>query len=135
MTRAKPLILIADDESHILHVVALKLGNAGYDIVTAADGEEALELALERLPDLLITDYHMPHLNGLDLCRKLTSHARTAHVPALMLTARGAALTDEEVRGTNISGVLSKPFSPREVLLRVRELLSVPQEVAGGLSG
>lgn len=123
MSRPKPLILIADDESHILHVVRLKLANAGYEVVTAADGEEGLEVALERLPDLVITDYQMPHLNGLDLCRKLKAEARTAHVRALMLTARGASLSEEEMQGTNIAGVLSKPFSPREVLLRVKELL------------
>jgi two-component system, OmpR family, alkaline phosphatase synthesis response regulator PhoP len=129
MSRPKPLILIADDESHILHVVHLKLTNAGYDVVTAGDGEEALELALDRLPDLVITDYQMPHLNGLDLCRRLKSEAKTALVPALMLTARGASLSDDEVRGTNIAGVLSKPFSPREILVRVRELLGAAHEI------
>lgn len=130
MSRPKPVILIADDESHILHVVRLKLINAGYEVVTAGDGEEGLELALERLPDLVITDYQMPHLNGLELSRKLKAEGRTAYVPVLMLTARGASLSEEEMRGTNIAGVLSKPFSPREVLARVRELLKEPQPAA-----
>jgi len=57
-------ILVADDESHILHVVSLKLRNAGFQVVTARDGQEALELAQQEMPDLLITDYHMPQLSG-----------------------------------------------------------------------
>jgi response regulator RpfG family c-di-GMP phosphodiesterase len=64
-------ILVADDESHILHVVSLKLRNAGYSVVTACDGQEALELAQAELPDLLIIDYHMPRLSGLELCQRL----------------------------------------------------------------
>ena len=64
-------ILVADDESHILNVVSLKLSNAGYDVVTASDGQEAFELATAQRPDLIITDYHMPLLSGLELCQKL----------------------------------------------------------------
>ena len=68
-------ILVADDESHILHVVSLKLRNAGYRVVTARDGQEALELAQQEHPDLLITDYHMPQLSGLELCQRLQQAA------------------------------------------------------------
>ena len=65
--------MVADDESHILHVVSLKLRNAGFEVITAADGQEALELAIAERPDLLITDYHMPQLSGLELCQKLNT--------------------------------------------------------------
>ncbi|NJL30713.1 MAG: response regulator [Phycisphaerales bacterium] len=123
MNRSKPLILIADDEVHILHVVSLKLRNAGYDIITAEDGEEAFELATARQPDLIITDFHMPYMTGLELCSKLKEQASTAATPALMLTARGFTLPAEALEQTNITGVLSKPFSPREVLARVQELI------------
>lgn len=123
MNREKPLILVADDETHILHVVSLKLSNAGYDIVTAEDGEEALELALSRHPDLIITDYQMPMLTGLELCMKLKEHAATRTTPALILTARGISLTEEQMEQTNIVGVMSKPFSPREVLAHVQRLV------------
>src|SRR5438874_11402246 len=82
-------ILVADDESHILHVVSLKLRNAGYRVVTARDGQEALELATIEKPDLLITDYHMPQLSGLELCQKLKQDPATRQIPTIMLTARG----------------------------------------------
>lgn len=118
-----PTILCVDDESHILHVVSLKLRNAGYKVITAEDGEEALQVALEQRPDLLITDYQMPFLTGLELCLELKRHAATASIPALMLTARGFALPREQLDQTNIASVLAKPFSPRDVLARVQELI------------
>ena len=121
-------ILVADDESHIVNVVRLKLSNAGYQVVAAGDGEEAYEAAVESPPDLLITDYHMPFMSGLELCERLKRTPQTQHVPALMLTARGYSLKQEDLIRTNIVGVLSKPFSPREVLARVQELVgAVPQ--------
>ena len=127
----KPLILVADDETHILHVVSLKLRNAGFDVVTAEDGEEAFEIAIEQSPDLLITDYQMPYLNGLELCQKLNETEATADLPAVMLTARGFKLSQDDMDQTNIVGVLSKPFSPREVLRKVQELLGqTPAEEA-----
>lgn len=117
------LILVVDDESHILHVVSLKLRNAGYQVVTAQDGEEGFELALQCRPALVITDFQMPFMTGLELCEKLKEHPATAETPALMLTARGFSLNHDDVGRTNIEGVLSKPFSPREVLTRVQELI------------
>jgi two-component system phosphate regulon response regulator PhoB len=109
MDREKPLILVVDDETHILHVVSLKLTRAGYDVITAEDGEEALELALEELPDVVITDFQMPIMTGLDLCIQMRQHKETANTPALMLTARGFGLDEDQIRQTNIVDVLSKP--------------------------
>ena len=116
-------ILVADDESHILHVVSLKLRNAGYRVVTAADGQEAWEMALQERPDLLITDYHMPQMSGLELCRKLKQDPATACIPAIMLTARGYALESEDTEQSGIYRMLSKPFSPRNLLAAVTEVL------------
>jgi len=76
-------ILVADDESHILHVVSLKLRNAGFEVLTAADGREALELAIAEMPDLLITDYQCPKLSGLELCQKLKQDPRPRRFPPL----------------------------------------------------
>ncbi len=126
MERDKPLILVVDDETHILHVVSLKLAKAGYQIITAEDGEEGLEVALERQPDLVITDFQMPFMSGLELCMALKEHSQTAATPALMLTARGFSIASEHLDKTNIVGVLSKPFSLREVLSRVQELVGAP---------
>ena len=121
MKRKTPLILVVDDEIHILHVVKMKLANAGYEVITAEDGEEALEIALQQQPDLIITDYQMPYLTGLDLCIALKQHETTRTTPALMLTARGFSLARKHLDQTNICGVISKPFSPREILTRVVE--------------
>src|SRR4249919_2402162 len=95
-------ILVADDESHILHVVSLKLRNAGFKVVTARDGQEALELAQQEKPDLLITDYHMPQLSGLELCQRLKQDPATNYIPAIMLTAGGYRL---EPHDTEQSGI------------------------------
>jgi len=116
-------ILVADDESHILHVVSLKLRNAGYRVVTAHDGQEALELAQQHHPDLLITDYHMPMLSGLELCRKLKNDPGTSEIPAIMLTARGYHLEPHDTEQSGILRMLSKPFSPRHLLSTVNEVL------------
>jgi two-component system, OmpR family, alkaline phosphatase synthesis response regulator PhoP len=116
-------ILVADDESHIPHVVSLKLRNAGFRVVTARDGQEALELAGQEHPDLLITDYHMPQLSGLELCRRLKQDPATAGIPAIMLTARGYHLEPHDTEQSGILRMLSKPFSPRQLLATVNEVL------------
>jgi two-component system phosphate regulon response regulator PhoB len=117
-------ILVADDESHILHVVSLKLRNAGFRVVTARDGQEAFEMAQQERPDLLITDYHMPQLSGLELCRKLKQDPATQNIPAIMLTARGYHLEPHDTEQSGILRMLSKPFSPRHLLATVNEVLT-----------
>ena len=117
-------ILVADDESHILHVVSLKLRNAGFRVLTARDGQEALEMAQLEHPDLLITDYHMPQLSGLELCQRLKQDVRTSSIPAIMLTARGYHLEPQDTEQSGILRMLSKPFSPRHLLSTVTEVLS-----------
>ena len=116
-------ILVADDESHILHVVSLKLRNAGFRVITARDGAEALEMAQNEHPDLLITDYHMPELSGLELCRRLKQDEKTCKIPAIMLTARGYHLEPHDTEQSGILRMLSKPFSPRQLLATVNEVL------------
>jgi two-component system, OmpR family, alkaline phosphatase synthesis response regulator PhoP len=116
-------ILVADDESHILNVVSLKLRNAGFEVICASDGQEALEMAQSEHPDLLITDYHMPQLSGLELCQKLKQDPGTAKIPAIMLTARGYHLDLKDTEQSGICRMLSKPFSPRHLLSTVNEVL------------
>jgi len=116
-------ILVADDESHILHVVSLKLRNAGFKVLTARDGQEALEMAQQQHPDLLITDYHMPQLSGLELCQRLKQDSATSNIPAIMLTARGYHLEPSDTEQSGILRMLSKPFSPRHLLTTVNEVL------------
>lgn len=116
-------ILVADDEAHILHVVTMKLQNGGYEVTTAVDGEEALELCLADPPDLLITDFQMPLMSGVELCKQLRANEQTRDIPAIMLTARGFDIDPGEMIDAGIAAVLAKPFSPREVLARVQGLL------------
>jgi len=123
-------VLVVDDEPHILHIVSMKLKNAGYEVLTAMDGEEALELCAAELPDLVITDYQMPIMSGLELCRAMRASEQTAHIPAIMLTARGFDLEPTEMREAGIAAVLAKPFSPREILEQVRSLLARSQQSA-----
>ncbi len=142
-------ILVVDDEAHILQVLSLKLRNAGYEVITAVDGEEALEYALragaagDRSPHVIITDFQMPYMTGLELCRALAANPATAEIPVLMLTARGHALDAEDLALGNIKDVLSKPFSPRAIVEQVQGLLIGTQrdekgnvgEVAGKVGG
>lgn len=119
-------ILIADDESHILHVVSMKLKNAGYSVVSAMDGEEALELASTERPDLIITDYQMPVVTGLELCRQLRVIRPDRDTPIIMLTARGFDMDLGQLGRLGVSTVITKPFSPRELLDKVEQLLAKP---------
>jgi DNA-binding response OmpR family regulator len=123
-------ILVIDDEPHITHVVALKLSNAGYKVLTAGDGEEGFDVANEHLPDLIITDLQMPYVTGIELCHKLQNHHSTAVIPVLVLTARGYSLAPDDIEGTSICGMISKPFSPRDILEQVCEALNAVQRDA-----
>jgi len=116
-------ILIVDDEVHILHVLSLKLRHAGYAVCTAQDGREALEIAQVEHPDLLITDYQMPLLSGLELCQRLRRIPATRDIPALVLTARGFTIDEPAMEAAGVRLCLHKPFSPREVLQLVNTLL------------
>ncbi len=124
-------ILIADDETHILNVLSIKLQNAGYAVVTAQDGEEAYRLACTHQPDMIITDYQMPRLSGLELCTRLRARCETSEIPAVMLTARGFCMADRDAGQDNIREVITKPFSPREILALVQRIIGeVPAETA-----
>ncbi len=117
-------ILVVDDEAHIVQVLSLKLRNAGYEVITAGDGEEGVDLAREQRPDLIITDFQMPYLTGLELCQALAEHEPTAKIPIVILTARGYALDDADLALGNIKDVISNPFSPRAIVQIDREILA-----------
>ena len=127
-------ILVADDETHILHVVSMKLRNAGYNVVTARDGQEALDAAIAQRPDLIITDYHMPELSGLELCQRLEQDPQTRCIPKIMLTARGYNLEPADTESSGIRHMLSKPFSPRQLLTMVNEVLQKNEVVPSNLA-
>ena len=117
-------VLVADDEAAILSVISYKLRSEGLEVITARDGREALELAKSQVPDLLIIDYQMSGLDGLEVCRQLRKESRTAEIPVIMLTARGMDIDQTDLERAGISLLMAKPFSPKEVLCRAQELLS-----------
>ncbi len=106
-------ILAVDDEAHILHVVSLKLQNAGFNVIMAKDAEEAVDSAAGESIDLVITDFQMPGMSGLDLARKLHGEPGRKNLPVILLTAHGMALEQVELAHAGIAASLSKPFSPR----------------------
>jgi two-component system alkaline phosphatase synthesis response regulator PhoP len=116
-------VLVVDDEIHIIHVVAIKLRNNGYEVISAENGIEAFELACEEKPDIIVTDFQMPVMTGVELVRKLRENEATKDIPVIMLTARGFAIEDEQKEELRISEFLSKPFSPKELLRSIEDLL------------
>ena len=121
MTQRK--VLVVDDEIHIIHVVAIKLRNNGYEVISAENGAEAFELACEEKPDIVVTDFQMPIMTGLELVEKLRANEQTRDIPVIMLTARGFAIEDEQKENLRISEFLSKPFSPKELLRNIDDIL------------
>lgn len=116
----EPTILVVDDEPNILEVVSAYLRRELYQVVTAADGEEALKQAAEHSPDLIVLDVMLPRLDGLEVVRRIRT---TSNTPIIMLTARGEE-TDKLVGlGIGADDYLTKPFSPRELVARIKAVL------------
>ncbi|MCX7866478.1 response regulator [Limisphaera sp. VF-2] len=120
---AKPCILVVDDEPETLELVSLHLRQAGFEVLTAEDGAAALEKARARLPQLIVLDLMLPETDGLEVCKRLRRDPATAGIPILMLTARATEV--DRVLGLELGAddYVTKPFSPRELVLRVRKLL------------
>ena len=125
-------IVICDDEIHITRAVQIKLSRAGFDVEACADGQAAWEAIRRETPALLITDYQMPRMDGLSLCRKLRSEPETCALPIILLTAKGYELDGQETKAEfGVVDVVVKPFSPRELLqLVVKTLAAEPAATA-----
>jgi DNA-binding response OmpR family regulator len=122
-TNGRPLILVADDDPDILALVSFRLERAGYDVVAATNGEEAVEVALARRPDLAILDVMMPRLDGYEATRRLREQEDTSHIPVILLTAR--VQEGDVARGFDAGAddYVKKPFSPQELGARVQAVL------------
>lgn len=119
-------ILFCDDEPHILRAAEFKFKRAGYEVLSASDGEEGWELVRQHLPHLVITDCQMPRLSGLGLAERINSHPATTGVPIIMLSGKGFELSAEVLlQEYGIVALLPKPFSPRDLLQRVEGLLGI----------
>jgi CheY-like chemotaxis protein len=116
-------VLVVDDEVHIVHVVAIKLRNNGYEPITAGNGQEAYDLACRENPDIIIADYMMPVMSGLELLEKLRENEATRNIPFILLTARNFAIDDVNQQRLNVSQCITKPFSPKELLRSIEDIL------------
>ena len=116
-------ILIADDEPNQLELLSYNLGQAGFVVLQAMDGQGALRQIEEHHPDLVILDWMMPHMSGIELCRALRSRADTKLLPVIILSARGEEGDRTLGLDTGADDYMSKPFSPRELISRVKALL------------
>lgn len=128
-----PKILIVDDEEDIRELIAVNLmREEQYQLLEAADGLEALRQANDERPDLVILDLMLPQMDGLTVYKNLRENALTAKIPVIMLTARGRL--EEKIEGLELGAddYLSKPFSPKELMLRVRNLLRRSNENLSG---
>ncbi len=119
----KPKILVVDDEPDAVEMIEFNLKSNGYDVVTAADGEEALTKARAVLPSLIILDLMLPEVDGMEVCKILRRDPRTSGIPIIMLTAKAAEI--DRVLGLELGAddYVTKPFSLRELVLRVKRLL------------
>ncbi len=120
----KPRILVVDDEPEAVELVEFNLKQAGYAVSTAADGAEALKKAHAQPPDLIVLDVMLPEMDGFEACKVLRLDPATAKVPIIMLTAKAAEI--DRVLGLELGAddYLTKPFSPRELLLRIKKILA-----------
>lgn len=117
-------LLICDDQIHINKLVELTLRKDGHRVRGCIDGESAWNEILNDLPDLLICDWQMPGLSGLELCRRIRMNQQTRDLPIILLTAQGFQLSEETLfRNLKLVGIIHKPFSPRELRSRVGQVL------------
>src|SRR5512142_610582 len=131
MSPTLPRILVVDDEPAVLDLLVYNLSKAHYTVLTASDGRQALELARQETPDLILLDLMLPEIDGLDVCRELR---RTSQVPVIMVTARGEEV--DRVVGLELGAddYVCKPFSVRELMARIKAVLRRVQPYEDGRS-
>jgi diguanylate cyclase (GGDEF)-like protein len=134
---SKQTILVAEDEPHLREVLRFQLEAAGYRVLEARDGKQALDMATQTLPDLLLLDVMMPFLNGYEVCRELRAAYTTRHIPIILLTAKAETQDKLEGLGGGANDYVTKPWEARELMLRVRNVLewSRQQRSASPLTG
>ena len=116
-------VLIADDEHNIRHILDFSLHAEGFDVLSAHNGEDALSLAREQGPDLIILDVMMPGKGGIETCRALKNDPETARIPVILLTARASKADRDAGEQAGADDYITKPFSPQKVIESVQGLL------------
>ncbi len=120
---SKGKILVVDDEIYIVHILDFSLGMEGYEVVTALDGEQALERVASERPDLIVLDIMMPKLDGYEVCRAVKSNPATKNVPVILLSAKGRNVDQKMGFDVGADDYITKPFSPRKLVERINQLL------------
>jgi two-component system, OmpR family, alkaline phosphatase synthesis response regulator PhoP len=120
---SKGKILVVDDEIYIVHILDFSLGMEGYEVVTALDGEQALEKVKSEKPDLIVLDIMMPKLDGYEVCKNIKSSATTQHIPVILLSAKGRNVDQKLGFDVGADDYITKPFSPRKLVERINQLL------------
>ena len=116
-------ILVVDDEIYIVHILDFSLGMEGYEVVTALDGEQALEKAAQHKPDLIVLDIMMPKMDGYETCKALKSNPETADIPVILLSAKGRSIDQQTGYDVGAADYITKPFSPRKLVDQVNAML------------
>ena len=120
---AKGKILVVDDEIYIVHILDFSLGMEGYEVLTALDGEQALEKARAEHPDLIVLDIMMPKLDGYETCKLLKAEAGTKDIPVILLSAKGRNVDQKIGFEVGADDYITKPFSPRKLVERINAIL------------
>ena len=116
-------ILIVDDERYILHILDFSLGAEGYEVITAGDGEQAVERSRSDKPDLIVMDIMMPKMDGFEACKAIKADPDTRNIPVIMLTAKGREVDKKRGLDAGADEYLTKPFSPAKLIERVQVVL------------
>jgi DNA-binding response OmpR family regulator len=122
--RERPLVLVADDEEDVLNLVAIQLERHEFDVVRAANGTEALDLAQRERPDAAVLDVMMPGLNGYEVVSEMRKGEETKHIPVLLLTARAGGVDIMHGYEVGADDYLKKPFTPQDLIEHVQALLT-----------
>ena len=120
---AKGKILVVDDEIYIVHILDFSLGMEGYEVVTALDGEQAVERAHAEKPDLIVLDIMMPKLDGYETCKLLKGDPATRDIPVILLSAKGRNIDQKIGFEAGADDYITKPFSPRKLVERINTIL------------
>ena len=123
MSVAKGKILVVDDEIYIVHILDFSLGMEGYQVLTALDGEQALEKARAEHPDLIVLDIMMPKLDGYETCKLLKADESTRAIPVILLSAKGRNVDQKIGFEVGADDYITKPFSPRKLVERINAIL------------
>lgn len=119
----KKKVLIADDASHILRILKFNLEHEDFEVFTAKDGEEAVEVAKKIIPDIILMDIAMPNLDGCEACKILRKEPQISEKPIIMLTAMGQFIDKQKAAESGASGFIPKPFSPSELIKKIKSIL------------